>query len=189
MAAFEHVVLLLSFVYALALTHLLSRIGALLIARARVRFSGLLALAMANAIVLVYSDWLSLWDLRGIKSWDIASVTLQFVFAIMAYFMCSLAAPEGGEGEIDMEDFYWRQRQPFYWIILVLLVMSLAINAEYLETPDPSLFLKENMAVLPMFVPVGIALLFPARWAQWFGGIALFLMTTGFTIVFSSTLH
>jgi hypothetical protein len=40
MAAFEHVLALLSFVYALALTHLLARIVALFDARARVKFSG-----------------------------------------------------------------------------------------------------------------------------------------------------
>src|SRR2546426_12807036 len=69
-SAFEHVLLLLSFVYALALTHLLSRIGSLLLARARVTFSGLLALDMANAILLVFANWLSLWDIRGLREWD-----------------------------------------------------------------------------------------------------------------------
>ena len=52
MSVFEHVTALLSFVYALALTHLLARIAELIVARDRVRFSGLLALGMANAILL-----------------------------------------------------------------------------------------------------------------------------------------
>ena len=73
MTAFEHVTALLSFVYALALTHLLARIAELIVARERVKFSGLLALGMANAILLVFADWLSLWDLRSIKSRDLAS--------------------------------------------------------------------------------------------------------------------
>jgi hypothetical protein len=49
MSAFEHVTALLSFVCALALTHLLARIAELVVARERVRFSSLLALGMANA--------------------------------------------------------------------------------------------------------------------------------------------
>jgi len=45
-SAFEHVTALLSFVYALALTHLLARIAELIVARERIKFSGLLALGM-----------------------------------------------------------------------------------------------------------------------------------------------
>ena len=51
MTAFEHVTALLSFVYALGLTHLLVRIAELIVARERIKFSGLLALGMANAIL------------------------------------------------------------------------------------------------------------------------------------------
>jgi hypothetical protein len=40
MGPFDHVTVLLSFVYALALTHLLTRMGSLLVARRRVVFSG-----------------------------------------------------------------------------------------------------------------------------------------------------
>ena len=62
MTAFEHVTALFSFVYALALTHLLARIAELIVARDRVKFSGLLALGMINAILVVFANWLSLWD-------------------------------------------------------------------------------------------------------------------------------
>src|SRR5882724_5958788 len=106
MSAFEHVTALWSFVYALALTHLLARIAELIVARDRVRFSGLLALGMANAILLVFADWLSLWDLRSIKSWDLASVTIQLLVAISVFLICALVGPRApDEGEIDLEDF------------------------------------------------------------------------------------
>src|SRR3954449_7585664 len=62
MTPFEHVTALFSFVYALALTHLLARVAELIVARDRVKFSGLLALGMANAVLLVFSNWLSIWD-------------------------------------------------------------------------------------------------------------------------------
>src|SRR5438876_8064485 len=95
MTAFEHVTALLSFVYALGLTHLLVRVAELIVARERVRFSGLLALAMANAILLVFADWLSLWDLRSIKSWDLASIAIQLLFALSLYLICALVGPKG----------------------------------------------------------------------------------------------
>lgn len=97
MSAFEHVAALLSFVYALALTHLLSRITELVVARDRVRFSGLLALAMANAVVLVFANWLSLWDLHSVTSWDLASIVVQFAFAVSVYLICAVAGPKASD--------------------------------------------------------------------------------------------
>ncbi len=116
MSAFEHVTALWSFVYALALTHLLARIAELIVARDRVRFSGLLALGMANAILLVFADWLSLWDLRSIKSWDLASVTIQLLVAISVFLICALVGPRApDEGEIDLEDFLLAPAALFVW--------------------------------------------------------------------------
>src|SRR5947209_569664 len=87
MSAFEHVTALLSFVYALALTHLLARIAELIIARERVKFSGLLALGMVNAVLMVFVNWLSLWDLRSVTNWDLASIAIQFLFAVSFFVM------------------------------------------------------------------------------------------------------
>src|SRR6267154_2381600 len=111
MSAFEHVTALLSFVYALALTHLLARIAELVVARDRVRFSGLLAVGMANAVLLVFANWLSIWDLRSVKTWDLGTITVQFLFAVAVYFTCVLVGPKTpDEDSIDLEDFFWRQR-------------------------------------------------------------------------------
>ena len=107
MTPFEHVTALFSFVYALALTHLLARIAELIVTRDRVRFSGLLALGMTNAIVVVFANWLSLWDLHVITSWTLTSITIQFLFAINVFLICVLVGPKAhDEGPIDLEDFY-----------------------------------------------------------------------------------
>jgi len=54
----------------------LARIAELVVARERVRFSGLLAVGMANAVLLDFTNWLSIWDLRSVTSWDLASITI-----------------------------------------------------------------------------------------------------------------
>src|SRR5579862_7216612 len=107
MAAFEHVLLLLSFVYALALTHLLARIAGLFDARERVKFSGLHGLMALNAILLVFLDWLALWPLRTVSVWDFASIADNFGLGIVLFFTCAIAAPHvTDEGEIDLEAYY-----------------------------------------------------------------------------------
>jgi hypothetical protein len=190
MTAFEHVTALLSFVYALALTHLLARIAELIVARERVRFSGLLALGMANAILLVFADWLSLWDLRSIKSWDLGSVTIQFLVAVSVFLICALAGPKTpDEGSLDLEDFFWRQRPYFYGAIVACLVLSMFANLDYLKTAtNAALFLKQNVTVLPMLIPTLLALVSRTRWIQWAAGLSFLAMVIGYLVAFCSTL-
>ena len=138
MTVFEHVAALFSFVYALALTHLLARIAELIVARDRVKFSGLLALGMVNAIILVFANWLSLWGLHAITSWKLASITVQFLFAIDVFLICVLVGPKAhDEGPIDLEDFFWRQRPYFYGALVACAVLSLFANLDYLKTAMP----------------------------------------------------
>lgn len=189
MTAFEHVTALFSFVYALALTHLLARIAELVVARERVKFSGLLALGMINAVVLVFANWLSLWDLRSIKSWDLGSIVVQFLFAVVVFIICALVGPKApDEGPIDLEDFFWRQRPYFYGAIVACVLLSLIANLAYLKTPNPVLFVKQNLINLPMLIPTVSALLFSKRWVQWAGGFGFLAMMIGYTIAFCSRL-
>lgn len=189
MSAFEHITALLSFVYALALTHLLARIGELVVVRERVRFSGLLALGMLNAIVLVFVNWLSLWDLRLMTSWDLASIVTQFLVPVAMYVVCALAGPKApDEGEIDMEQFFWHQRLYFYAAILAVLVLSLLANLAFLKTGNMALFIGENGATLAIMVPTLTALISRNRVIQWVCGLIILAMLIAFAVLFSSKL-
>ena len=189
MSAFEHVTALLSFVYALALTHLLARIAELVVARERVRFSGLLALGMVNAVLLVFVNWLSLWDLRSVTNWDLASIAIQFLFAVSVYVICALVGPKmPDDGSIDLEDFFWRQRTYFYGAIITCLVLALLANLDFLKTPNTALLVKENLGTLAILVPAVVAFISGNRLVQWTAGVCLLALTITFAIMFSSHL-
>jgi len=172
----------------LALTHLLARIAELVVARERVRFSGLLALAMVNAIFLVFSNWLSLWDFRSIKVWDIASIAVNFLLAISMFLICAWVGPKTHHDKIDLEDFFWRQRPYFYSALLATFILSLLANLDFLKTVNVALFVKQNLTVLPMLVPSVLGLVSRKRWIQWAAGLCLLAMVIGYTIAFYSTL-
>jgi hypothetical protein len=181
---------LLSFVYARALTHLLARIAELVVTRDRVRFSGLLALGMANAILLVFTNWLSLWDMRSVTSWDLASIAAQFLFAVSIYLICVLVGPKTpDEGAIDRKDFFWGQRPYFYGAILACIILALLANLDFLKTANATLFTKENLVTLPMLIPTALALISRNRQVQWAAGLCFLAMLMGFTIMLSSTLN
>jgi hypothetical protein len=61
---FQHVIVLVSFIFAIALTHVFSSASQLLLARDRVRFSAILAVSMVNAALGVIINWLGLWELQ-----------------------------------------------------------------------------------------------------------------------------
>ena len=189
MSAFEHVTALLSFVYALALTHLLARIAELVVARQRVRFSGLLALGMVNAVLMVFVNWLSLWDLRSVTSWDIASIAIQFLFAISVYVICALVGPRTpDQGQIDLEDFFWHQRPYFYAALVICLLLALLANLDFLKTPNAVLLVKENLGTIALLIPSTLGLISRNRTAQWAAGVCFLFMIIGFAILFSSNL-
>ncbi|MBX9746988.1 MAG: hypothetical protein K2X34_08810 [Hyphomonadaceae bacterium] len=189
MDSFDFVLILLSFVYALALGHLLQRVGGLLVVRERVQFSGLLALAIVNAVTQVYIDWLAMWDYRDVDDWDLYTITLFFMSSIILYLMCAAVAPETpDEGRVDMEAFYWRNYRLFYGLYLILLFVFTAMTFVHLRTSTPELALQQGLANLPYVLICLLALFVPARWAQWTAGIALFALTIAWPIVFSSAI-
>jgi hypothetical protein len=188
-SAFEHVTALLSFVYALALTHLLARIAELIVARERIKFSGLLALGMVNAVLLVFVNWLSLWDLRSVTSWDIASVAIQFLFAVSVYVVCALVGPKvPDEGVLDLEDFFWRQRRYFYGAIIVCLILALLVNLDFLKTSNAALLVGENLGTIAILVPSVVGFISRNYTVQWIAGVGLPALTIGFAIMFSGNL-
>src|SRR5262249_43088936 len=118
---FQHVTVLVSFIFAIALTHVFSSASQLLLARDRVRFSALLAVSMANAALGVISNWLSLWGLQNIKHWSLGEVLLQLGWVIPNYFSCSLVAmPVSESGLLDMSAFFERHRRIIFSATIAL---------------------------------------------------------------------
>jgi hypothetical protein len=100
---FEHIVILLGFIFGLALTHLLTSVNDLIHARCRVRFSWLHALSMVLALVFFIINWLALWDMRRVPHWRVVDVLSLLLSTANQYFVCSLVAmrvPEQGRGAL-----------------------------------------------------------------------------------------
>jgi hypothetical protein len=188
MSAFNHILTLVAFVFAVALAQLLVRISALIAARERVAYSGLSALAMANAILLVYANWLAMWELRTATDWRLLPITVIFLFSLSVCFISTLSAPqEFGDKLIDLEAFYWRQRRTYFaaWFVCECLAI---LGNQVFPSPSAARLSVESLTSLAMFPPILLALLVPKRWAQWVGGGALLVLDLTFLIVFERQL-
>ena len=187
--AFTHVVGLLGLVFVIALALLLERASELIMARGRARFSGLAALAAFNAGLLVYANWLALWEVHNLTNWTLVTVTLLFLFALSIFFVCALALPSiRHDGPLDMEDFYWRQHRVFYAAWLASDLLAVACNLSLSAGMSAQNVWRENVTNLLSAGVVALALIAPMRWAQWAAGLVLTANEVGYLLAFDSDL-
>ena len=174
---FEHVTILLSFVYAVALTHLLSSTTELVIARKRVRFSGLYALWVFNALLLLLTNWLSFWGLAGLRRWTVAEVVLQFACAIVQYFCCStFRISEGRDEAVDLPELYKERRPVIFSAFLALCVIAAFQNwwdRNNYAGFGPGDWIGEDLTIVPMAIAFVLAGWARPPWLQWTAAIAI----------------
>jgi NhaP-type Na+/H+ or K+/H+ antiporter len=122
---FQHVTVLVSFIFAIALTHVFSSASQLILARDRVHFSWLLTVAMLNAALGVIINWLGLLELQNLKHWSLTEVLLELGWVIPNYFSCTLVAMSVSEsGPLDMPAYFERQRRVIFSATLALSAMG-----------------------------------------------------------------
>jgi hypothetical protein len=170
---FQHVSVLVSFIFAIALTHVFSSASQLLLARDRVRYSALLTVAMVNAALGVIINWLGLWELQNIKHWSLGEVLLQLGWVVPNYFSCSLVAmPYSESGLLDMPAFFERQRRVIFSATLALSVMGgLATYADRNNFPGwkPNEWIEAELVGSALGVFAVLAGWAKPRWLQWIG--------------------
>ena len=167
MGAFDHIILLLSFVYALAIGHLLTTVALLLRRRREVRFSALHAFWMLNALVAIIANWISFWDLRGLPSWSVWTIFFTFLLAFTNYLYAALVSPEiRAEGAVDLVAFQAEHRLEIVGSWFALAVIALLANVVYGHVFGVITWGEQNLAVAPMVISGIVALIWRARWAQ-----------------------
>jgi hypothetical protein len=181
---FQHVAVLVSFIFAIALTHVFSSASQLLLARDRVRFSALLAVSMLNAALGVIINWLSLWDLRNIKHWSLGEVLLQLGWVVPNYFSCSLVAMPVSESEpIDMPNFFERQRRIIFSATIALSVMgglATYLDRANIEGWKPGDWTGAELVGLSLAVFALLAGWGKPLWLQWVGVGGMFVQNIWF---------
>jgi hypothetical protein len=167
MGAFEHVISLLSFVYALAIAHLLTTVARLIANRERVRFSWLHAYWMANAMLVLVVDWISFWDMRKISSWSMVSIGLVLAGSFADYLQAALVCPDlPSEGPIDLTVFHDKQSRRYISAFVGAGVMGLILNSYYSSNFNVAEFAAQNIAVIPLLFISMTAALVRRRWVQ-----------------------
>jgi hypothetical protein len=132
MPAFIHMVTLLSFVLAIAISHELFSVVEIVRAGARVKHSMVHAIWMLNCLLLVVGWWVGVWDLHVIRDWPVVSVLMNFAAVIPVFLAIAFVSPRvPAEGTLDLWDFHERSRKTYAPLIAVAAVLGSTIGMYY----------------------------------------------------------
>jgi len=167
MGAFEHVISLLSFVYAIAIAHLLTTVARLIGSRERVRFSWFQAYWMLNALLVLVVDWVSFWEMHSVPSWTMASIAVVLVQAFVDYMQAALVCPEiPAEGTIDLVAFHNARASRYIGAFAITCIWALVDNLYFGGGYNVAAFLIQNIVVVPLIGVAIFATVVRKRWAD-----------------------
>ncbi|HEY1631288.1 MAG TPA: hypothetical protein VGF56_08225 [Rhizomicrobium sp.] len=167
MHAFDYIITLLSFVYALAIAHLLATVAELVRARRRVRFSWLNAAWMLVGVLTLVAWWIGMWDMRGLSAWSTPMIGFLFVVAFALYLQIRFTCPDvPAEGEVDLPAFHRRNGRDYIAAFAIVAAMTVAANILFGEITSVREMIVQNLAVAPMLVIAVIAATSFRPWVQ-----------------------
>src|SRR5262245_39071662 len=170
MHAYEFVLLLFSFVYAAAVTHILSVAGEIIIASKRVHLSWFNAGWMCAALLFTCAWWIGLWDLHTTTVWSVGSIAFYFLVAAGIYLNARLVSPRIPEkGEVDLRAFHTDEGRKYLVAYTILSVVTIITNARLGQGGSAMQWSAQNIVIIPMTVATSIAAIFIRRsWVQVF---------------------
>lgn len=181
MRPFDFIIIFLSFVYTLGLTHLLFAATRMIRHRRSLTFSWPHAVWMFGVALMLVANWVTLWDFHELKTMSLAVVIGGIAISIIQYFACALVSPDFEDGETyDMHAFERREGRTYLAALLVLLLVALVINYAAGAGLGVQNWADQNAIVLAMLPPVLLAWLFRGPTVQIVAGLAL----TGLILAF-----
>lgn len=169
MRAFDFIITLYSFVYALGVAQILATVGDIMRAGKRVRVSWLNAGWMLNILLAIVAWWLSLWDLRASPNWPMPTVLIFFAVACLLYLLARLVSPPiPPEGPVDLRSYHAEEGRKYAG--LFTLEVALTMLTIFMYGSGTQHWVAENDANWPTIAASAAATVSRNRWVQ---GVAL----------------
>jgi len=185
MQPFEFIILLLSFVYTLALTHLLFAATRMIRHRRQLVVSWAHLLWMLVALLNLVANWISLWDFRKMVPLSLGTIAAGFILAVLNYFMSALVSPDFEAGEnYDMKRFHTCEGPTYIASILVMVVVAIVTNFLAGADLDITNFGNENSLVIFMVPPLVLGLAVRRPWAQLAAPVAMLALTMAYYVLY-----
>ena len=185
MHPFEFIILFFSFIYTLALTHILFAATRMIRHRNQLVFSWPHALWMLNALIFLATNWLSLWDFHESTTLSLDVIVSIFLLVVGQYFMSALIAPdfEGGDS-YDLQEFHRRERRTYLGVLTALIAFGVIVNIEAAVRFGLSSWGQQNLIGLPALAAVIAGLLISWRWVQIASPLVMLGLLVAYPIIY-----
>lgn len=178
MTPFEFVVILLSILFSIAIAHMLQSVAGLVRGWGRVRFSWLHVVWMLAIFITVLANWVSIWELRGIREWTASYMLLLVLAVLLQYFSCVLVSPEATPDEtIDLVAFQQTQGPRYLFAFGLLNTISIPLNLVTADMYEVSMWGWQNIAQAPAAVLTFAAIFARPVWAKWGLAVAVLVLS------------
>jgi hypothetical protein len=182
---FEFIILFFSFIYTLALTHLLLAAARMIRRRRSLVFSWPHALWMMNALLLLVCNWISLWDFHLLKSMSLPVILGGFALVGAMYLICALIAPDFEDrDDLDLRAFHEREGRTYILAFATFLPLAFVLNLAASAGAGVQNWAEQNAIIFVMAPPILIPLLFRARWAQIGGPLVLVGVMVAYLVIY-----
>jgi len=145
---------------------------------------------MFGVLMLLFGNWVSLWDFHTMETMSLPVILGGFALSIMQYFICALVSPDFEDGETyDMRAFHEREGRTYIAAIIVLGVFALAVNYAAGASLGVESWSDQNTMVAIMLPCLLLPLFVKAHWAQLLGAIAFAANVTLFLVLYYPVLR
>ena len=187
MRAFDFVITLYSFVYALAVAQILSTVGDMIRAGKRLRFSWVNAGWMSNVLLAIVAWWLSLWDLRTEQRWGMAIVLVFFAVACLLYVLARMvSAPIAPKGPVDLQAYHREEGRKYAGLFAI--ECAITIGTVFLYGSTSQNWIASNWATVPTLVASIAAALTSNRRVQGLAIVVIMLLWVPYFVTLQGAL-
>jgi hypothetical protein len=185
MSPFEFIILFFSFIYTIALTHLLFAGTRMVRHRRQLVLSWPHLLWMLAALGNLSANWISLWDFRGQGDLSLTTVASGFLLVIINYSWCALVSPdfEGGE-TYDLKQFHACEGPTYIAAALALIIASILVNFFAGAELNVTNWSDQNYLVTAMVVPAVLALTVKQEWMQILAPAVLLASVIAYAVIY-----
>jgi hypothetical protein len=185
MRPFDFVITFMAFVYALALAHVLLAATHMIRHRRELVFDWAHALWMLAALMMLWANWISLWDLHGLNTLKLPTVATGFLFSILLYAICAFVSPKlDAEDGMNMKLFHETQSRTYVGAFVVTFACALPVNFFATTSLNIATWANQNSIVIAMLLASIAPLIFRARWVQIATPIALIALLADYMVRF-----
>ena len=122
MTFFEYMMVMVSLIMALALSHIMRASAEFLSSPKRYWVQSLWAVII---VFLILQSWWAYWDLRDITEWSFLKYLSIFFYPIFFSFIASVLIPANRNAEHDWRASFYKKRVWFFWAMITSSIVAI----------------------------------------------------------------